>query len=235
MSLIFSPLTEDALEGPYEPLPRGVFIMLQLGEGISKVEENMDETVCKILTRKKFNPIKATTERGQKDYLVKIIQIIRGCGFATAIFSEYTPASTLANIFFEVALCNLLGKPVIIVKTKDAKAPSDFVRTEWVTYTAGKDAQLKKEFDRSTKSIVKLASYYEKLGDIAMAAEDVDLELAYERFRQSALITNRESSKRKINRILVRLDSIADPSAALKPARARLRKAIAEFCTLVPQ
>lgn len=234
MSLIFSPLTEDALEGPYEPLPRGVFIMLQLGQGISRLEEDMDRTVCTILRQKRFNPIKATTKRGQKDYLVKIIQIIRGCGFATAIFSEYTPASTLANIFFEIALCNLLGKPVIIVKTDDAKAPSDFVRTEWVTYTAGKDAQLKKEFEKSTKSIVELASHYEKLGDLAMTAEEVDLELAYERYRQSALITNRTSSKRKINRILVRLDSVADPSAALKPARTRLRKAIAEFCKLVP-
>ena len=32
MLLIFSPLTEDALEGPYQPIPKGVFLMLQPGE-----------------------------------------------------------------------------------------------------------------------------------------------------------------------------------------------------------
>lgn len=234
MALIFSPLTEDALEGPYKPLPKGVFLMLQLGEGISKLEEDMDSTICEILKRKQFDPIKATTRCGQKDYLEKIIQIIRGCGFATAIFSEYTPAPTLANIFFEVALCNLLGKPVIIVKTKDAKSPSDFVRTEWVTYTAGKGAQLKKEFMASVDAISELADYYETLGDIAMEAEDVDLELAYERYKQSMLITNRASVREKIKGILCIFSNPDDPSASLKPAKSRLRKSIAEFCKLLP-
>ena len=126
------------MEGPYQPLPKGVFLMLQLGEGVSKLESEMDKAVNSVLVRKKFNPIRATSERGQKDCLVKIIQMIRGCGFGTAVFSEYTPAPTLANIFFEIALCNLLGKPVIIVKSEDAKSPSDFVRTEWVSYVSNK-------------------------------------------------------------------------------------------------
>lgn len=234
MPLIFSPLTEDALEGPYKPIPKGVFLMLQLGEGISKLEEEMDSVVCDILRKKRFYPIRATTRPSQKDYLEKIIQIIRGCGFGAAIFSEYTPASTLANIFFEVALCNLLGKPVILVKTKDAKAPSDFVRTEWVTYTAGKGAELRREFTDSVNAIIELANYYEKLGDIAMEAEDVDLELAYERYKQSVLITNRAPVKNKINGILGKLTTTDDPSISLKPVRTRLRKSIAEFCKLVP-
>ena len=160
--------------------------------------------------------------------------MIRGSGFGTAIFSEYTPASTLANIFFEVALCNLLGKPVIIVKTKDAKAPSDFVRTEWVTYTTGKGAQLKKEFAGSVDAIIELAKYYDTLGDIAMEAEEIDLELAYERYKQSMLITNSTASKRKIKKILSRLSDLSDPSSSLKPARSRLRKSVAEFCKLLP-
>ena len=203
--------------------------MLQLGEGISRLEVDMDTAVDEILTRKKFEPIKATTRRGHKDYLEKIIQIIRGCGFGVAIFSEYTSASTLANIFFEVALCNLLGKPVIIVKSVDAKAPSDFVRTEWVTYTAGKGAKLKKEFTESVNSIVELADFYEKLGDIAMEAEDVDLELAFERYKQAFLITNLGSAKKKIDTILEMFRSTDDPSALLKPARARLQKSVVEF------
>jgi hypothetical protein len=101
VALIFSPLTEDALEGPYRPFPMGVFVMLHLGDGVSQLESEMDKVVGSVLIQRKFNAIRATSERGQKDYLVKIIQLIRGCGFGTAVFSEYTPAPALANIFFE--------------------------------------------------------------------------------------------------------------------------------------
>ena len=75
MALIFSPLTEDALEGPYRPFPKGVFVMLQLGDGVSQLESEMDKVVESVLIQRKFNAIRATSERGQKDYLVKIIQL----------------------------------------------------------------------------------------------------------------------------------------------------------------
>ncbi len=120
MAIIFSPLSEDVLEGPFEPLPRSAFVMLQLGDGRAKIESEMQATVISVLKAKRFKPVDAESVRGNKDYLEKIIQIIRGSGYGVAIFSEYTPPSTLANIFFEVALCNLLGKPVILAKTKKA-------------------------------------------------------------------------------------------------------------------
>lgn len=229
MALIFSPLSEDALEGPYQPLPKGVFLMLQLGEGKSQLEAEMDTVVTNVLNQRNFNAIRATSQRSQKDYLVKIIQLIRGCGFGTAIFSEYTPAPTLANIFFEIALCNLLGKPVILVKSEDAKSPSDFVRTEWVTYSGGKKSLLKNDFFDSVSSILDLAKYYETLGDLAMDAEDIDLELAFERFRQSYLIDGRAKVRRKIKSLSKRARSDDDIAANLKPARSRFRASISEF------
>jgi len=235
MSLIFSPLTEDVLESPFEPIPRGAFVMLQLGDGTSKLESDMDEAVCAVLSQKKFKTIKATTERGHKDYLEKIIQLIRGCGYGIAIFSEYTPAPTLANIFFEIALCNLLGKPVIIVKSAGASAPSDFVRTEWVSYTDGSNTQLKNDIKKSIDSIVKLASYYEKLGDIAMEAGDIDFELAFERFKQATLITNKRSTVNKISKLLRQLNSSDDCAEYIKAARARFQKSVIQFTKLYPE
>ena len=233
MALIFSPLTEDALEGPYQPLPKGVFLMLQLGEGVSKLESEMDKAVNSVLVRKKFNPIRATSERGQKDYLVKIIQMIRGCGFGTAVFSEYTPAPTLANIFFEIALCNLLGKPVIIVKSEDAKSPSDFVRTEWVSYVSNKKGQLRRDYSESVSSVLELARYYETLGNLAMDAEEIDLELAFERYRQSFLIDGCSTVRNKIRKLRIRARDKTDAAANMGPARLRIRKAISEFSTFL--
>ena len=234
MSLIFSPLTEDVLESPFVPIPRGVFVMLHLGEGMSKLEADMDQTVCAVLKTKRFKITKASTERTHKDYLEKIIQLIRGCGFGVAIFSEYTPSSTLANIFFEVALCNLLGKPVILVKSQDAKAPSDFVRTEWVTYSDGGKAQLKSDFSQSVDSIIKFADYYETLGDIAMDAEDIDFELAFERYKQSVLITNKSAVTKKIDNILTKLNDKNERADYIKAARSRFQRSVTQFTKLYP-
>ena len=233
MALIFSPIAQDVLEGPYQPKPRCAFMMIQLGEGVSQLESEMDDVVTSVLTRRKLPPVRASSERGQKDYLDKIIQLIRGCGMGIAIFSEYTPAPTLANIFFEVALCNLLGKPVILVKSEGAKAPSDFVRTEWISYGDGKKAQLKRDFSRSITSVLEYAKYYENIGDIALVAEEADLELAYERYRQSFLIDGRTSVRRKLESLGKRARRDDDFAAHLKPARSRFRASISEFLGLL--
>lgn len=233
MALIFSPLTEDALEGPYEPIPKGVFLMLQLGEGVSRLEIDMRDAAEGVLRQRKFERILATSERGHKDYLAKIIQLIRGCGMGTAIFSEYTPAPTLANIFFEVALCNLLGKPVIIVKSESAKVPSDFVRTEWVTYNSPQPSRFRNDYSASLSAMLKLAKHYETLGDLAMEAEEVDFELAFERYRQSFLIDGSNTVQRKISSLRERARRDSDPAANLLPARKRFRAAISEFAKFI--
>jgi len=209
--------------------------MLQLGEGTSKLESDMDEAVYAVLKQKKFSIVKATTERSHKDYLEKIIQLIRGCGFGVAIFSEYTPASTLANIFFEIALCNLLGKPVIIVKSEGAKIPSDFVRTEWVSYSDGGNTQLRTDFKKSVDSIIALAKYYEILGDIAMEAGNIDFELAFERYKQAVLITNKRPVINKSNKLLNQLNASEECAEYIKAARARFQKSLSSSpgCTRI--
>jgi len=235
VALIFSPLSEDVLEGPYEPKPRSVFVMAPLGAGKSQIETEMDDAVCIVLRHKRFQPINAISVSGNKDYLEKIIQLIRGCGFAVAIFSEFTPASTLANIFFEVALCNLFGKPVLLVKSANAKPPSDFVRTEWVAYDGSEQGKnFNKHFSRSAEQVIALADYYRKLGDLALAAEDVDLELAFERYKQALLITGNKALKKKIEAILAQLDTEQNVNNGLRASTKRLKKGVAEFHMLLP-
>lgn len=232
MALIFSPLTEDLLEGPFKPYPRGVFVMLQDNKGTPEVDYEMDEVICDVLKKHSFTPLKATSKRGTKDFLEKIVQMIRGCGFGVAIFSEYTNASSLANIFFEVGLCNMFGKPVIIVKNEGTKAPSDFVRTEWVTFTKDKD-KLSNDFKASIISIQELADYFESLGDLAFEAEEKDYELAFERFKQSYLISNKKQVQEKIENLLNNMNNHGTEKVTLEASRKRLKKAIAEFSKLV--
>lgn len=234
MPLLFSPLSEGILEGPFKPHPRSVFIMLHSGKDVSGLEESMDRVVSICLGRLRHGVKKASRQSGTKDYLEKIIQLIRGCGFGIAIFSEFTPASTLANIFFEIGLCGVLGKPVILVKSDRAKPPSDFVRTEWIAFQNEDRKKLRRDVEKAVKSIQELASYYESLGDIALAADDVDLELAFERYRQAVLIANRRVVRTKIKNILASLSSEKETAQLLRASKTRLRKSIQEFDRLLP-
>ncbi|HXI26480.1 MAG TPA: hypothetical protein VNG71_21680 [Pyrinomonadaceae bacterium] len=165
----------------------------------------------------------------------KIVQLIRGCGFGIAIFSEYTPAPTLANIFFEIGLCYVLGKTVIIVKSAEAKPPSDFVRTEWIALQNGDMRRLREDIKKAVGTVNNAASYYESLGDLAMDAEEVDVELAFERYRQSVLIGNRRTARTKIKALLKRLAKEKETAPLLRASRTRLRKSIQEFDTLLPE
>jgi hypothetical protein len=235
MPLLFSPLSEGILEGPFKPYPRSAFVMLHSGRRVADVEVRIDAVVCSCLARLDHPVRKAARQSGTKDYLEKIIQIIRGCGFGVAIFSESTPATTLANIFFEIGLCGVLGKPVILVKSAKAKPPSDFVRTEWITLQDRDSRKLRRDIEKSVKSIRDLGKYYEDLGDLGLAAEEVDLELAFERYRQAILIGNQHAVRSKIRRLLTALEDDDESTHLLRASRTRLRKSIQEFDKLLPR
>jgi hypothetical protein len=233
MPLIFSPLSEDVLESPFESKPRRAFMMLHSGQTISPTERKMERVIFDCLRRFRHPVEKAVTPGGTKDYLEKIIQTIRGCGFGVALFSESTPAPTLANIFFEIGLCGLLGKPVILVKSVEAQIPSDFVRTEWLTYQGGDTKKLKKDFESSLKGIIALAGFYEKLGDLAVSAQTVDIELAFERYKQALLIAGSQSAKRKIKGFPKRLQDEQASADLLRASKNRLSGSISEFIKLL--
>ena len=65
--------------------------------------------------------------------------LIRGTGFAIAIFSHETRFTAMAKITLELGFAALCGKPLIIVKSSEAKAPSDFVRTDWIDYRSNEE------------------------------------------------------------------------------------------------
>ncbi len=198
MAIIFSPVTQDVISGPYKPRPLHAFIMVHSAEHVADVEEKLHAVVREELKRKKFTPFKAADVGGTSDYLEKIIGLIRGCGFGVAIFSEYTPAPTMANIFFEVGMCHVFGKPVLLAKTEEAKIPSDFVRTEWVSLRKDKEERFRSDLGKALESIKEAGAFYKDMGDVALEADEVDYEVAFERLKQAVLIGGDETALTQI-------------------------------------
>jgi hypothetical protein len=166
VAILFSPITQKELDDTYRPFPRRVFLMLQSNDRTSTVEWEMADEVRNILTDMRFQPFAATDLAGTSDYLEKIVDMIRGSGFGIALYSDATESRSLGNIFFEVGVSHLLGKPVQLLVAGANPTPSDFVRTEWVKYDPARKA---------FAAIEAQAEYYYTLGEIAFGAEHVDL------------------------------------------------------------
>jgi hypothetical protein len=72
--------------------------------------------------------------------------------------------------------------------------PSDFVRTEWSRYVEGQEDRLRRELERAIDAIEQGAAHYRHIGDIAFDAPELDLELAFERYKQAILISGADSA-----------------------------------------
>lgn len=232
MAIIFSPLANEEMTGAFKPLPGCAFVMMHSAKAIAPIEREIEKRVNAALRTNGLRTTKATGAFGTKDYLDKIVQLIRGCGFGLAIFSEFTPAKTLANIFFEIGICYVLGKDVIMVKTKEAPVPSDFVRNEWIEFDPADEVRFAKSLQRACVAIRENATFYMKLGEIALEAADIDYELAFERFKQAALLVKNDRALGKIKRISTRLATLSLASADARSYFKRLKSEIDRFVKL---
>jgi hypothetical protein len=203
----------------------------------------MSEIVREVLARGRFTAVTASEVRRTSDFLHKIIDLIRGCGFGVAIFSDRTPARTLANIFFEIGVAGVLGKPVQLIwsgrNPRSSAAPSDFIRTEWVRYVLGEEDRFRNNISDAIGQIEAGASYYTKIGNVALEALDPDLELAFERFKQAVLISDEPGARQNIVEVRYRLSAAArahrgDAGDDMASHRTRLLQTVSEFIELLP-
>ena len=236
MPLLFSPVDQTELVAPFDPRPRTAFLMLRLGDGVSPEEQLMAEEVRAALADHHFAAVTSSDVHGTGDYLAKIVNLIRGCGFVVALFSDKTPARTLANIFFEVGVAGVLGKPVQLVLSGVNPAPSDFVRSEWIAYRPRRLASLRADLRASLTRIDELSQYYRTIGDVALEAERADLELAFERYRQAVLIGDDAGARAGIARVrdlLVEARRV-EGRDDMASHRERLHRAASEFLAMLP-
>ncbi|HTT80563.1 MAG TPA: hypothetical protein VMF86_12870 [Stellaceae bacterium] len=234
MAIVFSPVDGKELDSHYAPRPRHAFLMLHSGDAVSAIEQEMATAVRASLTDLRFIPIAATDIPATGDFLSKIVDLIRGCGFGVAIYSDQTPSRTLGNIFFEIGISHLLGKPVQLLVAGRNPTPSDFVRTEWLPYDqADRNASIAKLRD-SLKAIEQQAEQFFKLGEVMMEADVIDYELAFERFKQAVLISGHEEARQRIALLAGQLGSSSATQSSMANHRQRLRGTIGHFLRLLP-
>jgi len=210
MPLIFSPLTEELIALPPQSLfPRHAFVMRQIG-GAPEIDKKMASLVTGFLKSKGFGIKDADASTGSKDFLERILGLIRGTGLTVAIFSHETRETALANIMLELGFAAMCGKPLMIIKSKEATAPSDLTRTDWIEYAAGEEPAFKRKVLQAIRMVDDLVPYEDMLLDLALDAKAMDCAVAFERAQKAFLLSGEKALLEKVEKIRDRLLSARD-------------------------
>jgi hypothetical protein len=208
MSLVFSPMDESVLETPPTKLyPKHAFIMRQLG-GPAKIDKDITQIVEDTFKSRGYSTIDADGSVGSKDFLARILSLIRGTGFTVAIFSEETRTESLANIALELGFAAMCGKPLLIVKSKEAKAPSDLTRTDWIVYDPADPSKFLRKLTQAVDEIETLADYEGDLLEVAINGNNTDCAVAFERANKAFLLSGDPKFIAAAELIVEKLDAL---------------------------
>ena len=125
-----------------------------------------------------------------------------------AIFSHETRAESLANIMLELGFAAMCGKPLMIVKSSDAKAPSDLSRTDWIIYEPGQTEAFRKRVNQATDEILELIGFESLQLDVALNAPIIDCATALEKANKAFLLSGERRFIEAARTIFGRLDAL---------------------------
>lgn len=208
MPLVFSPLTEKVLDSPpTRLLPKRAFVMRQLGEP-PEIDLAMTAAVTEAFEARGFSCVDADTTTGGKDYLERILGLIRGTAFTVAIFSDETRGTAMANIALELGFAAMCGKPLVVVKSEKAAAPSDLKRTDWIVYDPDKPKAFDRKIKQAIDEIEQFGDYEENLLEVALEAKAPDCGVALERAIKGFLLTADECFIEAAEALVIVLDKV---------------------------
>jgi len=187
--LVFSPLSEEVIALPPRTLfPRHGFVMRQIGDA-PQLDQDITDAVTEQLALRRFGVKDADASTGGGDFLERILGLIRGTGLTIAIFSHQTRPTALANIMLELGFAAMCGKPLMIVKSKDAAAPSDLKRTDWIDFDPANPTAFARKVHQALDEVEALAEFEEQLLDLALDAPSMDCAIAFERAQRAFLLS----------------------------------------------
>ncbi len=160
--IFYNPISGEVLQYKVKFNPQACFVMTQLGGSIPKNIIDISKILDKILIEYSLKKIDASSYVTGRDFMVKIWKLIISVPLGIAIIDETMTSTTLCNIFYEIGLMHALGKETLIIKTKEAKVPSDFIRTEYIEFNDKFRDNLRKYFELTYKE---QSNIYEIIAD----------------------------------------------------------------------
>lgn len=192
--IIYNPTDGDAITSPVQSCPKQCFLMTRLGKPVPKPLEEIRHAVTECCREIDYEVIDASSKVTGRDFLLKIWKLIAATPLSIGICHEEIPASTQANIYYELGVAQALGKETLIVKSAGMDVPSDFVRTEYVEY----GGDFKRKFIAYLNSLFEQADHYELVADQL----DRNPLLALDYLKRAYLITGDQRIRTKAHALL---------------------------------
>ena len=197
--IFYNPISGEVFTYKVVFNPRTCFVMTQLGEPIPKVVKHISTILDEVLRKYSLERIDATSFVTGRDFMQKVWELLITVPLGIAIIDEDMSSSTLCNIFYEIGIMHALGKETLIIKTKNTKVPSDFVRTEYIDFNNEFRKNLKKYFEITYK---KRSDFYETVAD--SLSENPLLAIDY--LRRAYLLSGDEKLRKEAKKIHEDLD-----------------------------
>lgn len=181
--------------------------MRQLGQP-PELDLAMTNIVQEVFAARGVKVIDADASTGGKDFLERILGLIRSTGFTVAIFSNKTRPTAMANITLELGFAAMCGKPLIITKSARAIVPSDFTRTDWIVYNPEQESLFRTKIEQAIDAISSLVEHENTLLTVALEARSIDCAIAFERANKGFLLSGEQRFIHAADAILGRLNSV---------------------------
>lgn len=175
--------------------------MTKIGLPVSINIQEIRERLTEKLKEFDIKEIDATSKITGRDFLLKIWDQLLSVPLGIGIIDESMNCQTLSNIFYEIGVLQSYGKETLIIKTKNMKIPSDFIRTEYIQYNDDFEDSLDKYFE----TFFSLEEYYIHMSELL---ENNPL-LSIDYLRRAYLISGNEEYRQKVKEISDALDLAA--------------------------
>lgn len=192
--IIYSPLDGLPLQYSILSQARHCFLMTRLGNPIPPMVDDIRIAVTKCCRTVNYTVIDAQARVTGRGILLKIWRQIASAPLSVGILHEDIPASTQANIFYELGVAQALGKETVIVKSPDAVVPSDFSGIEHIPF----DDDFTDKFETYFESVFEQADYFEFMSDLL----ENDPVLALDFIQRAFLIKGDEALREKAQEII---------------------------------
>ena len=167
--------------------------MTQLGGNLSPQLNEIRIAISEFLISINFREIDAGSDVTGGDFLEKIWKQILGVPVGIAILTMDMKLTTVANIFYELGILDALGKESIVIKSKDFQIPSDFVRTEYVSF----DENFQTNFNKFFQNVTEREEHYSLMSELMR--KDIVLSIDY--LKRAYLISGKLSYKIETQRL----------------------------------
>ena len=108
--------------------------MTRLGKAIPQGVSDIRDGVNAVCAKFDYSVIDASARVTGRDFLLKIWRQIASAPLAVGVAHEDIPASSQANIYYELGVAQALGKETVVIKSPNVKVPSDFIRSEYIEF-----------------------------------------------------------------------------------------------------